>query len=628
MESDDEMDTFEDAYDILDYKEDEEKEIMLNTRIEVDKEIYEKDSFTPKQLASMYKRISSSFVFTRVNQGSKLFEYFCFIKKNQKIALPTLLWLDTFHDFKDERISDKTVDRNKIIDYLCYKLYGNKHWQDLPDEDSIHRYEDIEVNVGHMYNLDKLYQNSFFKFKDNIKRKGKGTEINRDVEDFHPDVKHTVLKDCLKYKDREYLSKLLYDVSNILISESEGFESDILNAYLMVNFNFDTKNIKNMLNQLKHVAWTQISDNHIEYYSKDVDKGSGNFLKGTQVILPASLFDANTSNSSKDSEDFVNIKKTIIPMCNGYDFVYDFTSGCNFVLKYSDKNKEYSLTKNVNCGTKEEGDKKLKIRGYNEKTNEYLINSFEGKKDSTSFKWQKPNKFNIKTLEDIVESSIKELSKMVVNIYSKNEKGKFIEKELIKLSEIDLYSTKNVVDLKTKIGVSPKQITNQIITMLAKKVMQKEKYDVKSPILSCKELDFWLSLKRIGDFGQIVQCKQLNIPLFTNDQMQILISLASCSSVLWTIDNTKIIWYNGDTDSIMCNDIASNIYNRSLCNIPRQNLETYSNVIDELLGFSKDNNFNVIKNNEALLKKTAEHINSSDIYEKLSKIDISSCKSN
>ena len=73
-------------------------------------------------------------------------------------------------------------------------------------------------------------------------------------------------------------------------------------------------------------------------------------------------------------------------------------------------------------------------------------------------------------------------------------------------------------------------------------------------ILTCKELDDIISLKRVGDFGQIVQCKQLGIPLMTEDYMQILISIACCSSVIWSPDDTKILFYDGNNDCFRSNE--------------------------------------------------------------------------
>ena len=128
------------------------------------------------------------------------------------------------------------------------------------------------------------------------------------------------------------------------------------------------------------------------------------------------------------------------------------------------------------------------------------------------------------------------------------------DKDLINLKDLvgNLYFNgdinKNKVSLprNTK-GMSPGDIVTVIIGLL----------QALKGKLSCKILDFWVSLKRIGDYGQILQCKQLGIPLFTTDSMQLLISLAVKSSVVWSPDFTKVLWYNSDNDSIMCNGYSS-----------------------------------------------------------------------
>jgi hypothetical protein len=110
-----------------------------------------------------------------------------------------------------------------------------------------------------------------------------------------------------------------------------------------------------------------------------------------------------------------------------------------------------------------------------------------------------------------------------------------------------------------KQGMSPVDIVSIITGLLYGRFFNNGKRNTEtthnylSP-MSCKELDFWVALKRIGDFGQILQCKQLGIPLFTDDSMQILISIAACSSVVFTIDNFKVLYYKGDIDCFVCSD--------------------------------------------------------------------------
>jgi hypothetical protein len=497
--------------------------------------------YSPSQLKNTYTKIAESFIIKNYNkkEGKVVLEYLKFIKDNPQYALPTLLWIDTFHDFKEERLVKGNIDLNKILDYLCYKLY-DRHWFGL-DENDVYTYDQTDVPIGHHYNFDKLYQNSFFTFNK-----------EKQVTGFHPDVIHTILKDIPSDK-----AQLLYNISCIFIQKLE-FEADFFYAYLMYNFNFELSK-EGLINNLKDVFWNQIDKDSIPYYAKDVDKGSGNLFKGYKVIIPASLFDANTSNSSKNKEDFVGINETEIRFANAYNFVYSFNDkNCKLELKYKKSNNSYTLSDPI-C-----------------------------------------NKENIdyenKEIQKTVKSSIVTLSKTISknNIYNEEHFDDLldIQTQLIRLNKAveELYFKNNCISLPEGTqGMSPVDIVSVIISLLFKsKPITEKNSSINSPIISCKILDFWVALKRIGDFGQILQCKQLGIPLFTTDNMQLLISIASCSSVVWTPDYTKVLWYNSEQDAIMCNKLAEN---RTICNKTRIESKryTYYDIINRFLGMDEKN---------------------------------------
>jgi hypothetical protein len=127
---------------------------------EIEEKEYEENVFTAKQLAKMYKSIvgaSKSYnpFLRKYNTSSNtqiketLFRYLKYISNKPKIALCTLLWFDSFHDFKKERIREsKEFSLNDVV----YHLTGK--------------------------NIDTLYRDSFF--KDNN-------------TDFNDDVFHTVI---------------------------------------------------------------------------------------------------------------------------------------------------------------------------------------------------------------------------------------------------------------------------------------------------------------------------------------------------------------------------------------------------------------------------------------------------
>ncbi len=774
--------TFHTAREIPISEQELKEEILFNLK----KDVYSKNSFINKQLSKMYSKISNSFILEKpkrgVNlQGEKILEYFCFIKENPKFALPTLLWIDTFHDFKDSRVSTKTHNLNKILNETCLELYNKIPFLKIKDKVSY-----LNTTIKGDYNISKLYQMSFFKFS----RGNNDLEIR--IDGFNKDVKYTILKDVtgLDTKLQKYLAKLLYDVSTILINMSDAFESDFLNAYMIFNFNFsetpqsqinfqpsfnpqtpisqrisfirenmsyapertriserqakikeqeqkreeqrkaeeqkkkeekkkketeekrkevytDYKYIKlqeNILSHLRDVSWSQIENTNVPYYAKDVDEGSSNFLRGGLVIIPSSLFDANSSNSSKDKNDFVNIPRTIIPVCNGYNFIYEFNEG-KLTLKYAQPlvlnigdevqlkddidrynisnitqiNGEFIYTLSNNnqykhehfeeyilgkpsCENYEEPDedegedsgKTTKAKKKFEGNSDVLPKGIISIKTTQGVKKYKVNWKGSDPTEETREYLTLPLLENTALYYAKvltDNKSTFEEKKQAKdiLIGMKLYEDLNsdpkrcislfeendfTFDNKYKgkkdsgkIGLSPKEITLKIITLLMEKnrVMEnsqnrKKYYDFDEPIISCKILDFWVSLKRIGDFGQILQCKQLGIPLFTNDQMQILISIAACSNAVWTLDYSKVLWYNGNEDAIICNN---NVLYKDICNVKRKNSDIYKPFINNQLLMGDINRQNILsvdvnrnleiasrnKNSESNLMKQFNFIN-------------------
>jgi hypothetical protein len=585
----------EEVYRDLEGEEDEKIDEITSREREIHN--FKNQEYNEKQLKKTFERflLSYSTEKTFISKIDRcdyqtILKYLCFIKDNPDIALPTLLWLDTFHDFKEERLMasveveessrrKEKLELNQIIDYICYRIYGG-HWAGLNKRGKI---KDC-VDIGYEYTFDKMYQNSFFKFQNLTPAPV--------VTGFHEDVKHTVLKPLIEKQFLEVeVAKLLYDVSNVFISNSDGWESDFLYMYMLYNFEFNIgDNTRDkFLDDLRKISNYSISRKDIPYYAKDVDKASSHYLKGDLVVLPASIFDANPSNSSKSPGSFVSIPKTTIPYCNGYNFIYNFTGDvepCKLTLEYGDGTTSYAVcspTCNIN--------------------------------------------------NDLKDINIKELSKLMnsIDIYSHTKKDE-IQNEIIKLNRSikTVYFVDNCVKLPDKQGMSPVDIISIIIGLFEVEETRKRKKDTElvfknqnkdhplSPI-SCRVLDFWVALKRIGDFGQIMQCKQLGIPLFTNDNMQILISMAACSSVVFTIDNSKAIWYNGFKDAFMKNELSREYlcdYATDDCiikRIERTDIFTDLNKIDTIEDIlmnlaNKEKDFEAISKGGSLLLKTYEEL--------------------
>ena len=552
----------------------EEDKLNLVADLEQDYHDYYNNIYTPKQLAKTYNKIATSFIIQKIDkcEGKTIIHYLFFIKKHPKFALPTLLWIDTFHDFKEERLNQGKRNLNEIIDHLCFKIYGHR-WRGLAEGGKKEVENDGSkcYTIRHYYNFDKMYQNSFFNFNDKY-----------EVTGFHPDVKHTVLKPLVVDVDGNKLevAKLLYDVSNIFMDASEGWEGDFLYAYLMYNFDFNMDNKDGLIQNLKDIFWNEIKaykddEYSIPYYAKDVDKGSSNFFKGTNVILPASLFDANRSNSSQVIEEFVPIEKTIIPLCSGYDFVYKYTgSFCNLTLEYSNDKKSHTLCDNIandyfsnnsSCVNTKKSDK------YPGTIKDFIgaLSNYKIEQKETELNYDID--YHIETLLRLIRAK-KYTKDILKNI---NDTLKAIKKSVSYIYFLGNMN-KGCVKLPNGQGMSPGDCVSVVIGLLINVLLSnknsKIKYKQDHPLspISCKYLDFWVALKRIGDFGQIMQCKQLGIPLFTNDNMQLLISMAACSSAVWTGDNAKVLWYDSTQDAILCNKLNPDFVAR-VCDKKRLN---------------------------------------------------------
>ena len=584
---------------------------------------YYNNTYTSKQLAKSYNKIAESFIIQNCAthcDGKIIIDYLKFIQQNPKFALPTLLWIDTFHDFKEERL-DITVDKKKkknlndIIDYLCYRIYNEQHWGGLTsytDNGKVkyNTHTDECVDIGHHYNFDKMYQNSFFTFDTN------------GVTGFQEDAKHTVLRPLVidineNFINNQGIAKLLYKVSNVFINTPGGWESPFLYAYLMYNFNFDM-NKNGLIQNLRDVFWNEIKadkkeeDYSIPYYAKDVDKGSSNFFKGTNIILPASLFDANRSNSSQNIDDFVPIETTVIPLCNGYEFMYNYIpTNCNLTLSYNSVIGGVTQS-HILCYSNTLSNNSSCI---NPKNKRDYPNNIGGFIDELS-----TFKNNQKQTLNGLDENIKTLSRLITadNLYTNNIPNDIdiaLTSVLTSVSNA-YFDMNNCVNIPNGQGMSPTDVVTVVIGLLidiklndSRSIYKNTQNGVFHPLspISCKYLDFWVALKRIGDFGQIMQCKQLGIPLFTNDNMQLLISIAACSSAVWTEDNAKVLWYDSNKDAILCNGL--NPDNRTICHksrlILQGSVESYS--IQQVLQFLKElpteDTYTKLLSNWASLKK-------------------------
>ena len=92
------------------------------------------------------------------------------------------------------------------------------------------------------------------------------------------------------------------------------------------------------------------------------------------------------------------------------------------------------------------------------------------------------------------------------------------------------------------------------------------------------------SLKRVGDFGQIIESKMYNLPFYTDDKMEALISIAVQNTTLTSIGN-NLLWYRSDNDSLASFLTYKSFLDKNECSsfdIQRKNSCKYENPIESV----------------------------------------------
>ena len=539
---------------------------------------------------------------SEINEASKglsnifIVEFLEFINKNPELSISMLLWIDTFHDFTRTRAfkggdeSESIIPSiNNILDfYLRNKV---RPW-------SINEYpvSTKKLETTH-YSISKCFRDSFFDYNtyNDYNDKGKlndypyqRKDINMAFYPFNEDVENTLLKTCYEWdinnnekcsddKLKHKCARILYQMSLITYDEANPFEQELLYSYILYNFfrdtNSNTISTKTIYKKLQKSVFTCISDLFGEYYAKDVDvKKTSSSIEGQNlVILPSSLFDKNKANSSNNFKNFANIEKTTIPFVAFDNFVYDYSyDDCSLKVTTPFSNKQLifqSSCTNINIDSYDSYDRYNTV----DVKNALLKMSRHINYKDNSFKII--NNSEITKQEELIDSIItfvNNAKEFIINNIPIVQDG-------FSVSEINI------------------RLLCEIISEVQKSI-NKEEINIWQ-LLKPSQFDIYMSLKRVGDFGQILQCKQLGIPLITDDNMQILISIACCSSVIWT-PSDRLLYYDGNNDCFV--NYYKNIFLEKYCSVPRTTIYNYKDSIDKILLF---NNTNKIDNKQEILQK-------------------------
>jgi hypothetical protein len=427
-----------------------------------------------------------------------------FSENDYKYRLPILLFIDSYHDFSKKASGAK----DKLLQTEINRILK------LSEGSTIMTY----------------YTNQIFNDK------------NKEKE--YPFDSNTVLQDLNLLptkKDRQNIFNILEKlVSNIY---GKTFEKEFLYLYMYyfyIDNNVNENTIKNKLEyfQKNYVYNVQESPPKKINLFREEEKEKGNYTqdflmrnesykkggipvhfavdreKSEFKYIPAALMDANKATSTRETSQYKETEFKDI----------EYNIGPFKILYYFDKNQD-------KCD--------LSVVGY---SNE-VYNDGEPAFQLYSEQTCKGNKIPIQFDEELQEyenNSSDTIAKK--NIYKLNDKLKEIENTLIKrfnVKDIKNLSTRFIKFSNGSDGISRSDVLSLILAF-------SEKISKLNPLQkpTIQLIDRLLTLKRLGDFGQIINCKRLGIPLFTQDSMENLLAIATNTSTIFG-NNPSYIYFKG-----------------------------------------------------------------------------------
>ena len=472
-----------------------------------------------------FEKISFKDYDSKENTGKKeiiksYFYLFNFFKIYPTLTLPILLFIDTFHDFGKGKTAGLDL-QEKDAKYDQLQIFINKLFN-------------IAKNERENYTIARYYRNQILAHI--------GSNNNKT---FFPETfKGTILNPLMPLKDSHFqkICSILWDLTEFMFDK--GFEKRFLYSYIIYFFIFSNKITCKDFTQYYLLEEFTI-DNINKYYAEDFVKQTLKIIKkdntkghinidGNFKYIPAGLMDANRLNTSSSVEDYLTKKEDIRTNINPNTFTYTYDDkDCELdVYGYNWKKDNPSVYLRATQSCK--GDilipvaDKLKEDKYEDRICKDKYEKYKLLCDSTD-KFEKIkgdifNRFNVKNEKQISENYL---------IFSHGSEG---------ISRTDVLG---------------------IIFFVGKKYKNK-KENFPIPVL-----DRLLSLKRLGDFGQIQNCKELGIPLLTHDSMENLLAIANNTSTIFGERGTYV-YYNSKTNSLVSNQSAPSNYKGFKFIVPKQ----------------------------------------------------------
>lgn len=461
---------------------------------------------------------------------NKLFE--CF-KKDSDIVIPVLLWIDSLHDFKETRTNKKNkkeelsvnieIDQIKLDEFIeqnktktlsglkdIAKSYDVKGYTKYNSENKTELLKQIFIKKeilksqeesDELPNINPKKDNSpnenFLDYYVNL-------FFDKEHKKFSENCKETILQiPYIKYIERLLDNRFPEYLYGIYKYSNSEFEKIFFYKYISLNFKFNKIDDPIIIKKIEEIyyknpkidysvysiLWKSID--FLDIWTQDFTKDSSVNYKINQkskIYLPSSLIDPNLQTYQDFYGNFYSQNTGSFTVWSGHNFYYKYNKN-NCKLKVTTKNEKlpnFSLTSS--CETS--------LPVYNKQNKEFITSQtkFYYKKNNIT----KPYKYDIDLSSvDTIYFSHKSVGPSVSDIY------KII---------IDSYNKNNNIPLSF--------------------------------------IDSMLSLKRIGDFGQIIESKLNNIPFFTDDKMEALISIAIGNTTITSCDD-YIIWYDRFVDGLV-----------------------------------------------------------------------------
>ena len=535
--------------------------------------------------------------------------FFQFMNEHPDLGIKILLWLDTFHDFKSSRIKYTSTLNSILNTYLNERGIKYKEYYKLliDNADNI-RVEKLKYGKKE-FSILSIYRDAFFDFPTDQPGWNKWPYKHPDGSIIFPlskNCENTFIKECYEHDNnnnknprviQHECAMIMYDLS-VLFINTKDFEFTLLYSYIIYNFIINNKDItfykskypdqrvignEFLVRQMYYMVHDTIEKDLISAYAKDVgDMDSIKYkIEGDIYVLPSSLFDANKTNSSTNLKNYINVPETKIPLCYKEEYKYTF------------QKTDYFFNLQLHSG-------KSVIANINNKTKDTFQN------------FSKLLKEDINKIFSVTQTS--KLYKL-----SEEENNEFknqLYNYLILLIDGNLsinHDPPSIEIKKNLIGLSVPNILTQLVNFIINKGETTTTNEFKTFLHSdnlLQNLEMLLSLKRLGDFGQIIQCKQLGIPLHTKDNMQLLISLATCTKAVWS-PHEKLLFYDVDEngkdgffiDPKRFNEIKKIIEDEENQTLDIEDLDTYTK---HLLLRTKDDYMNkvndIFKVNDKIFK--------------------------